>query len=130
MNDAKLWKAFSEFIRLRDSDEKGYCSCFTCGAIRFWKNMDCGHGIPRQYKYSKYNEKNNHAQCKPCNGFNGGRQDLYKQKVNERYGPGTWELMDAFKRKVTKWSQFDIDQMTKFYREAARKLKIQKGLPE
>ena len=47
MRDDKLWKWFSIYIRLRDSDENGYGKCFTCGKIIFWKKGDCGHGIGR-----------------------------------------------------------------------------------
>src|SRR5687767_4246038 len=71
--DGILWKVFSEYIRLRDSDDKGFCKCFTCPNIRFWNKGDCGHGIPRQYKSTKFNERNNHFQCKHCNGFEGGK---------------------------------------------------------
>lgn len=124
MNDKKLWKAFSEYIRLRDADENGMCSCFTCGLIRHYKQMDCGHGIGRQHWGTRYNEKNNHAQCKRCNGFEGGKREIYKQRVNEKYGPGTWDLLELASRKAKKWSQFEIDQMEKYYKEKIKKVRL------
>lgn len=128
MNDKKLWKAFSEFIRLRDSDERGFCSCFTCGLVRYYTKMDCGHGLGRQHKSTKYSEKNNHAQCKKCNGFEGGMREVYKQKVNKRYGPGTWELLELQSRQPSKWSQFEIDVLEKYYKEQVKILKERKTL--
>lgn len=117
MNDKKLWKVFSEFIRRRDADENGYCKCFTCGVIRFWKQMDCGHGLGRQHLGTKYNEKNNHAQCKRCNGFEGGMREVYKENMNLKYGPGTWELMELASKKPSKISQFEIDNAERYYKD-------------
>ena len=125
-NDKKLWKAFSEFIRLRDSDENGICMCFTCGLPRHWKQMDAGHGIPRQHKATKFNEQNNHAQCKGCNGFEGGRREIYKVMMDEKYGQGTWAKMEIASKLTVKHSQFDYDTMEVYYKQEVKKLKQQK----
>jgi len=114
--DDKLWKVFSEFIRRRDADSNGICKCITCGLVRHWKEMDCGHGIPRQHKATKYNEMNNHAQCKRCNGFEGGKREVYKVEVDKRYGAGTWDKLEVASRGLAKWSKFEIDTMTEFYK--------------
>jgi hypothetical protein len=36
-------KVFSEYIRLINADDKGYCTCVTCLSVKFWTEMDCGH---------------------------------------------------------------------------------------
>lgn len=123
MNDAKLWKVFSEYIRRRDAGPDGYGKCFTCSRYIHWKKGDCGHGIGRQHKGTKYNEKNNHLQCKPCNGFEGGKREEYKAEMNRRYGPNTWELMEMAARKPFKASQFEIDVLEKFYKTQLLKFK-------
>ena len=126
-NDKKLWSVFSEFIRLRDADENGNISCITCGLVRHWKKADCGHGIPRQHWGTKYSEKNNHAQCKRCNGFEGGKREVYKEKVDKMYGKGTWDLLDVLSRKVSKKpSQTEIDILTEYYKKEVDKLKTYK----
>jgi hypothetical protein len=127
MTDTKLWKQFSLFIRLRDTDENGFGKCFTCGRIIHYTKGDCGHGIGRQHKSVKYNEKNNHLQCKPCNGFEGGRREIYKERVNELYGPNTWELLELAAKQPSKRSQFDIDVLTKYYTEQVKILKAKKA---
>lgn len=116
MNDKKLWKVFSLYIRMRDAEENGICKCFTCGYVNHYSKMDCGHGIGRQHWATRYNEKNNHAQCKRCNGFEGGRREVYKERMNERYGPNTWELMELASKKAKKLSQFEIDTLEKHYK--------------
>lgn len=123
MSDGKLWKVFSEFIRLRDSDEQGLCKCFTCGLIRPWKLMDCGHGIGRQHKSTKFNELNNHAQCKRCNGFEGGMRERYKEEVDKRYGEGTWNKLEIASRQTCKRGKVEIEIMTEYYKKEVKRLK-------
>ena len=118
MKEVKLWKAFSEFIRRRDSDENGYGKCFTCHRTINWKDGDCGHGIGRQHKSTKYDEQNNHLQCKKCNGFEGGEQAIYKEEVDKRYGKGTWDKLVLKSRQVCKRGKFEIDTMAKYYQNA------------
>lgn len=122
MNDRKLWKAFSEYIRIRDSDVNGICRCITCGFIAHWKRMDCGHGIPRQHKATKYHEHNNHAQCKRCNGFEGGKREIYKLEVDRRYGEGTWYKLEVMSKIATKRGQFEIDIMEQYYKDQTKLL--------
>lgn len=128
MKDAKLWTIFSQYIRLRDSNENGYCTCITCPAIRYYKNMDCGHGIPRQHMATKYAEKNNHAQCKQCNGFEGGKREKYKAAIDKKYGPGTWDMLELTSRMATKLGPFEIKTMIFFYTKEVAKLRAAKNL--
>jgi hypothetical protein len=127
VKDSKLWPWFSKYIRLRDSDSEGYCSCFTCGRVAFWKQMDCGHGLGRQHLAIKYNQKNNHAQCGKCN-LDGGRQDIYKEKVNKLYGENTWATLEAMTRSRFKSSDFPIDQLASHFKSEVLKLLFEKGL--
>lgn len=120
MSDRKLWQVFSKYVRLRDADENGYCRCITCARVAHWTKMDCGHGIGRQHKSTKYDERNNHAQCKRCNAFEGGRMDEYARMVDMKYGDGTWDKLRIKSKMPCKRTQFEIYQMTKYY---ATKLK-------
>lgn len=125
--ESKLWDAFSEFIRLRDADKDGYCKCFTCNNIRYWRDGDCGHGIPRQHKATKYNERNNHWQCKHCNGFEGGKREAYKAEMDRRYGPNTWDLMEAASKRPYKLTRFEMSVMLEHYKRESDKLRAVKG---
>jgi hypothetical protein len=123
MDDSKLWKVFSIFIRLRDTDENGFGKCFTCPRFVFWnKGGQCGHGHGRQHMSTKYDEHNNHLQCKLCNGPEGGRQAVYKDQVNKKYGPQAWDLLELKSRQPSHWTQFEIDAFTEHYKKEVRKL--------
>jgi hypothetical protein len=122
MTDAKLWKWFSIYIRVRDSDDNGNATCFTCGRVKKWKEGDCGHGIGRQHKSTKYNEMNNHFQCKKCNGFEEGRKDEYARKVDEIYGPGTWDKLLLASKQACKRGKVEIETMTEYYKKEAMRI--------
>lgn len=128
MSDDKLWKVFSEYIRLRDADDNGVCKCFTCGFTADWKRFDAGHGIGRQHKATKFDERNVAAQCKRCNGFEGGKREVYKEEVNKKYGPQTWEKLEVMSRMTCKRDQFEIDIMTTHYKKLVLELRKQKHL--
>lgn len=125
-SDAKLWKVFSLYIRLRDSDSNGIAKCFTCPYMAPYSQMDCGHGIGRQHKATKFDERNNHAQCKRCNGFEGGEQAIYKEEVEKRYGKGTWDALVLKSRQVCKRGKVEIDVMTEYYKKRVKELQASK----
>lgn len=127
MSETRLWKWFSTYIRLRDAQPfTGLATCFTCGRVAHWRQMDCGHGIPRQHRATKYNECNNHAQCKRCNAFEGGRLDEYAKQVDARYGRGTWDRLKIESTRSCKRTRHEIEIMTNYYKSEALKLAKQK----
>jgi hypothetical protein len=127
-SDAKLWKVFSEYIRLRDSNDKGYGNCITCGKLCYYKEADCGHGVGRQYKAVKFDHRNNHLQCRKCNYYGAGEQAAYKEEVEKRYGKGTWEEIVISSRQVCKRGKVDIDVMTEYYKKEVARLKAEKSI--
>ena len=82
----KLWKLFSEFTRLIEADENGYCACITCGCMRYWKRIQAGHFISRGHKYLLYDRRNVHPQCGGCNCFKQGDYARYRKAMVLRYG--------------------------------------------
>lgn len=127
--EAKLWKQFSIYIRERDADRFGMCRCITSGKMIHWVNTDCGHGIGRQHRATKYHEQNNHAQGRKHNRFEEGRKDLYSKEVDRRYGAGTWEKLEILSRTTyKKLSSDEINVLTEHYRSEANRIKKEKGL--
>lgn len=86
-------RIFSLFIRLRDTDADGNGKCITCPRVQFFRRMDNGHWVPRQHTSTRYEEQNCHLQCKKCNGFEGGMQDVYALEIDKKYGTGTAEKL-------------------------------------
>jgi hypothetical protein len=124
----KLWDIFSLYIRLRDSDKDGICKCFTCNHRAHYTKMDCGHGIPRQHKATKFSEMNNHAQCKRCNGFEGGRREVYKEQMNKVYGHQTWDKMEIASKQTVHTSIALLQNNIDYYTQRVNELKEAKGM--
>lgn len=112
----KLDKVFSEYIRKRDSIND-IATCITCGYKEHWKNMDAGHFIPRQHMGTRWDERNVHAQCKRCNGFEGGQQYRYGQFLRLKYGDQIIDELEYKGRSITKFSDRDGEALIKLYQE-------------
>lgn len=123
----KLDKVFSEFIRLRDSDENGYVRCCTCGVVKFWREVDNGHGITRGELATRFDERNCMTQCKRCN-MRGGEQYLFSQEVDRRFGEGTWEELMVQRHRILKLSQSDYKEKIAYYQGEVKRMMLEKGL--
>lgn len=73
----KLDKIVSEYIRLRDTDKKGYGKCCTCDNILHWKESHCCHFIGRGNKKYRWDEQNLKMWCPACNTYH---QQMHQQK--------------------------------------------------
>ncbi|HEY0088891.1 MAG TPA: recombination protein NinG [Candidatus Lokiarchaeia archaeon] len=125
-NSADIW--FSRFIRLRDSDDEGYCKCVTCNNKFWWKSMDCGHWVKRQHNGVRFHEKNCHAQCKDCNWLKQGNDSVYEKVIIERYGMGIRNLLKSAEHKAFKQSKMDLKILAQIYKEKTILLAKSKGL--
>ena len=123
---AKLDRIFSEFIRLRDSDNKGYCRCISCGKIEFWKNVDCGHYVNRSHMGTRYSERNCNAQCRKCNRFDEGNNIGYTRGLISKYGVKVINELDAKKHTISKLTAFDYEIMIDHYKKEVAKFKTEK----
>ena len=127
--EAKLWKEFSIYIRVRDADRSGMCRCITSGRLIHWTKTDCGHGISRGIRATKYHEQNNHAQCRKDNRYKEGCKDQYAKEVDRRYGSGTWGRLLALSKTTLKvFSPEEITRLADHYKSLADQIKKEKGL--
>lgn len=123
MTEAKLDKAFSLFIRERDTNADGYGACWTCGKLIHIKDGHCGHFISRRHKATRWNEQNTGLQCYYCNMRDQGRQFQFSIEINKKYGAGTSDKLLALSRGTCKYGKFEYEQLAKHYTEETKKLK-------
>lgn len=126
--EAELWTWFSRFIRLRDSNGKGYCKCISCGKRVFWKKGDAGHFISRRYKSIKFDERNVNFQCKQCNGPGAGEQFRYAKALDQKYGEGTAATLDAMRHDFKKFSRPELEELIEHYKKEVDKMLTYKNL--
>ena len=124
---AKLDSIFSQFIRLRGSNEEGYGECYTCGCIRHYKEVDCGHFITRAKLATRWMEENCQFQCKQCN-MNGGQQFVFGKRLDEEYGEGTADRILQESNKTKKWSVPELEELCRYYKNRVDEIKAQRGM--
>jgi len=123
MKDDKLWRIFSLYIRLRDSDKNGYGNCVTCNKHIHYQGNHCGHFISRKHLATKFDEQNCALQCVYCNTYNQGEQFKFGREIDKRYGEGTAEKILLKSRQVCKRGKAEIEVMEKYYKERVKELK-------
>jgi len=126
-----LWRWFSRYIRLRDSDNYGMVVCVTCGKNLFWKDSQAGHFRSAGKKATKYHEQNVHNQCNQCNHklWGGGMAGEYAIYLDKRYGPGTAEKLINLSKVIKGGIQpYMYKTVSDHYRMKVRGLLKEKGL--
>lgn len=122
----ELDKEFSLYIRLRDSGLKGIGKCVTCGALKYFRQADCGHFIKRQYLATRWDEHNCALQCKRCNNFEQGNDVKFEEALTKRYGAGMVELLkqkrDHSKRGMEKFYNFELSMKIAEYKRKNKEL--------
>lgn len=104
----KLDTLWSKIIRTRDCPG-GFGKCITCGRIKPYSEMDCGHYVGREHWATRWNEKNCHAQCRYCNRMQEGNKGIYAREIDKRYGAGTAEMLESWRAKSKRPKDFEME---------------------
>lgn len=124
----KNWKkkfdtVFSQYIRQRTADEFGITVCVTCGVKKHWKEMQCGHYVPRSHMGARFDEENCHVQCCSCNVFKKGNMDEYALYLKSKYGDGILDRLHKKKLVGRKISAAEYQELIDLYNEKIRNFK-------
>ncbi len=124
---ARLDKEFSLYIRLRDCMPNGYFRCISCGQIKPFSQADCGHYFSRVHTATRFDEQNCHAECRYCNRFRADHLEGYRENLICKIGPKAFELLKLRAATVAKISDFEYEQLIKYYKAQNAKLKKEKN---
>lgn len=127
---AKLDKVFSLYIRLRDSKPFNYrfFKCISCGEIKPFEQADCGHFHSRRHLSTRFDEDNAHAECRACNRFSADHLINYEKNLIAKIGQQKFDLLKVKAAGTSKMSDFEYEQLIKYYKALNKKLKKEKGL--
>ncbi len=117
----KAAKLLQRYVRLKGSDENGYCQCVTCGKVDHYKAMQGGHFYGRRHTVFKLFEENVHIQCAACNlyGMKTTKiQEAYRIYMEDMYGARRIRAMQRLAwRKPPKFNRQDVLDLQKDFRE-------------
>lgn len=124
----KLWRIFSKFIRLRDSNEDGYCTCFTSGKVIFWKSAQAGHFMSRKFNSTFVHEKNVHAQSAYDNLYLSGAQYVYGKNLDLKYGEGTADYLVKLSKEEKRFTAPELNELITYYTAEVKRLAQEKNI--
>lgn len=123
----KLDKVFSEYIRLAEANDNGYCKCVTCGKYYHWTKIQNGHYMSRRYMATRFSAMNCHPQCMACNVMQHGNIPQYRMYLVKRYGEIEVERLEAAALTQTrKFSDYEYKELIDYYSKLVKALKQQK----
>ena len=127
---AKLDKVFSLYIRLRDSKPFNYrfFKCISCGEIKPFEQADCGHFHSRRHLSTRFDEDSAHAECRACNRFSADHLINYEKNLIAKIGQQKFDLLKVKAAGTSKMSDFEYEQLIKYYKALNKKLRKEKGL--
>ena len=126
MKTNKLDQIFSEYIRLRDSDNKGYINCCYCGLHIYWKNACNAHYFKRANMSLRFHEQNCHASHFECNSRSENDFNIVKKYTKfmiKKYGNETLEYLEIMAKSTVKFTNYEINELTKHYKDKVLILK-------
>lgn len=110
-------KYFSLYIRRLNADKNGCSVCVTCRTIRYWKELQNGHYIPRNHLSTRFDERNCAPQCVGCNMYGRGKHDDFALHLIAKYGQNILEDLNAQKNKSIKYKISDYQLMIEKYQD-------------
>ena len=115
----KLDVVFSQYVRLSNSDDRGYCTCVTCGKKGHWKTggIQAGHFISRKHYSTRWDERNVKPQCVACNVYRAGEQYKYSLYLGKKLSK---ELYDK-SLEITKFTSNEIEDLIETYTNLLKK---------
>jgi 5-methylcytosine-specific restriction endonuclease McrA len=122
---AKADKIMSIYIRMKYADADGLVKCVSCGRTFHWKDVDCGHFVPKSRGAAiRYVEENVHPECRGCNSFNDGHLIGYTLYMIDMYGREKIDELKREARKVMKPSEKRavVEEAIAYYTQALKAL--------
>jgi len=113
---------FSKYIRLKEAKGCGYVRCVSCGDIKPWQEMDAGHYVGREKWATRYDERNVHSQCVPCNRFGEGNKAEYAVYLMAEYGKDILLTLTNLGNTQKQYRLPELKEMAKFCRQEIKKM--------
>ena len=114
----KLDAVFSQYIRLSNADNNGYCTCVTCNKTFFWKEIQAGHFMSRKHYSIRWSEENVKPQCIACNVYRAGEQYKYSLYLGSNLSDELYKKS----QEITKFTNVELEEMIKEYSTLLKKL--------
>lgn len=124
----KLDRIFALYIRLRDVMPSGYGKCISCGRIKAFSELDCGHFFSRTHMSTRFDEDNCHAECKFCNRISSEHLIGYRDNLLHKIGQSRLDRLNVLAHSSKHWMDFELEEMIEHYKKEVKRLSADKGI--
>lgn len=124
----KLDRLFSLYIRLRDAMPNGYVRCISCGKIKTFDDVDCGHFYSRTHMATRFDEDNCNAECKFCNRFSADHLIAYQANLIRKIGISRFEKLGLKAKSTCHWLDSELEDRIKYYSQKVNELSREKAI--
>lgn len=124
----KLDRVFALYIRLRDIMPNGYVKCISCGKIKRFEDVDCGHFHSRRHMATRFDEDNCHAECKYDNRFSADHLIGYERNLIQKIGRQRFDLLNAKAHSSCHWMESELTDKLNHYKGEVKRLSEEKGV--
>jgi len=114
----KLDTVFSQYIRISNADNNGYCTCVTCNKTFHWKEIQAGHFMSRKHYSIRWDERNVKPQCVACNVYRAGEQYKYSLFL----GSEVANVLYLQSKEIVKFTNYELEDMINDYSDKLKKL--------
>lgn len=124
----ELDDVFSDFIRLRWADHRGYVLCFLTGRKAYWKEMDAAHWKSRKHMGTRWDEHNVHAVTVDSNRFDTDHLPQYDKAMFSTYELSECQRISDASKSTMKFTAAELQEKIEFYKEEVKKLRALKKI--
>lgn len=116
----QAWKYFSRWVLLKHSPDGEIVQCYTSGK---WmplnsKDSQAGHLIKTSDSIACFFEEDNvRPQSLQDNRYNGGRQDIFRNKLENEIGKDRVDRLYIKSRNSSKIGKYELEILAKIYKE-------------
>ncbi len=124
----RLDKVFALYIRLRDIMPSGYGKCISCGKIKPFHELDCGHFHGRTHMGTRWDEDNCHAECISCNRMSADHIIQYRDNLIAKIGMSRYDTLKLKAKCPKHWLDSELQEKIDHYRGEVKRLSAEKGI--
>mgnify|MGYP003151867463 FL=1 len=112
----RLDTVFSEYIRKKNADSRGYVTCITSGRKYHYSEVDAGHFISRKEMSTRWHEDNVHPQSRYDNRYRYGKQYEYGLALDNKK-KGLAKRLYKLSKQTVKYSVNDLQELLEKYKK-------------
>lgn len=124
----RLDKVFALYIRLRDCMPNGFGRCISCGKIKPYRELDCGHFFGRSNMATRFDEDNCSAECQGCNRASSDHLIYYQENLIRKIGVARFSTLRERAHSIKKWDDDELEKMITHYTNEVKRLSHEKGI--